>query len=277
MTSPPTAAVEQHDFTTDDAGPGVSEVSDVAGVREAQDRLRTSVWPELRKVARPHSLLGFDFDNFIADFDGSDRCADLLREQSAYRSAEAVFVTPDESTCLIRRRVLEDGKTLVVTTFGITRGFRVVRPDALPDGGAEQAATMEWLHEAAPLVPLAGLRGMSISVLVTGAGAVTDGGIRLGKGHGYFDLEWALLSEMDALSDRPVVVGVVHDCQRLGVTVEAADHDVPLDLVLLPSGAETFEVRRAPGRVRWSLLTAARAATMPPVVELALLHAGASS
>ncbi|WP_196073440.1 5-formyltetrahydrofolate cyclo-ligase [Nakamurella alba] len=252
-------------------------VGSVAEAKAAQDALRTRVWPALRQVARPHPLLGFDFDNFIADFEGSGTTAELIRELPAYRAAHTVFVTPDESTGLLRQRVLEDGKTLVVTSFGISTGFRRVRPDQLPDGGAEQAATMDWLHEVAPVVRLAELAGAGVSLLVTGAGAVADGGVRLGKGHGYFDLEWAMLSEIGALADDPVVVGVVHDCQRLAVRVPVAEHDVPLDLVVTPTGVEQVAVHRSPGRVLWPLLTVARAAGMPPVVELALLRAGAMS
>lgn len=256
------------------AGAGSAAVE--PAVRTQQDELRSKVWPELRSVARPHPILGFDFDNFIADFDRSAVCSDLLRGQHAYQQADAVFVTPDESTGLIRQRALEDGKVLVVTTFGIADGFRLVRPTELPDGGAQQAASMEWLHEVAPAVPLGELAGLEISFLVTGAGAITNGGVRLGKGHGYFDLEWAMLSEIGALAETPTVVGVVHDCQRLDVTVAAAPHDVPVDVVVTPSGAETFAVRRTPGAVRWAQLTVGRAASIPPLVELALLRAGAS-
>jgi 5-formyltetrahydrofolate cyclo-ligase len=255
----------------------VSAADDVAQVRADHDRLRTSVWPRLRAVARPHPLLGFDFDNFIADFDGSDRCADRVRELPAYRSATTVFVTPDESTGLLRQHVLTDGKVLVVTSFGISSGFRRVRPDELPDGGPEQAASMDWLHQRAATVSLAELAGAGIGLLVTGAGAVADGGIRMGKGHGYFDLEWAMLSEIGALGEAPTVVGVVHDCQRLPLAVRAAAHDVPLDLVVTPSGVEEVVVDRSPGRVHWPLLTVERASHMPPVVELALLQAGATA
>jgi 5-formyltetrahydrofolate cyclo-ligase len=252
-------------------------VGDASEARAEQDDLRSKVWPELRQVARPHPILGFDFDNFIADFDGSDRCAEHLRELPAYQAASAVFVTPDECTGLIRQWVLEDGKVLVVTTFGIVDGFRMVRPTELPDGGAEQAATMAWLHEVAPAVSLGELAGLGISFLVTGAGAITRGGVRLGKGHGYFDLEWAMLSEVGALDATPTVAGVVHDCQRLDVDVTVAAHDVPVDVVVTPTGVEPFAVHRGPGQVLWDQLTVERAAGMPPVVELALLRAGATS
>ena len=246
----------------------------VGSAREDQDRLRSHVWPELRKVARPHAVLGFDFDNFIADFEGSRRCADRLAELPAYEAASAVFVTPDDSTDHIRRRTLEDGKVLVVSTFGITDGFRLIDPTDLPEGGPEQASNLTWIHDVAPLVSLSSLSGIGISLLVTGAGAVVDGGIRLGKGHGYFDLEWAMLSEIGALAEEPTVVGVVHDCQRLAVDVMTADHDVPLDSVVTPSGVEHFDVSRGPGRVLWGQLAMAKAMTMPPVVELALHRAG---
>jgi 5-formyltetrahydrofolate cyclo-ligase len=250
---------------------------DVAGVRRAHDRLRASVWPALRAVARPHPLLGFDFDNFIADFDGSEVCARLVRELPAYRTAATVFVTPDESTELIRRNVLEDGKVLVVSSFGITSGFRRVRAADLPDGGPRQAATMDWLHSRAERVTLADLAGADISLLITGSGAVADGGVRLGKGHGYFDLEWALFSEARALATEPQVVGVVHDCQRLPLTVAAAPHDVPLDVVVTPSGVEPVTVSRTPGRVRWSFLPLEKASAIPPVVELALTRLAVAS
>ena len=246
-------------------------------IRAAQDHLRSAVWPVLRDVARPHPLLGFDFDNFIADFAGSDRCAAALRAQPCYQTAEVVFVTPDESTEPIRRDVLADGKTLVVTTYGIADGFRVVTPRDVPDGGPVQAATIPWITEQAPRASLRELAGADIDCLVTGAGAVTTAGVRLGKGHGYFDLEWAMLSEVGALAADPTVVGIVHDCQVLDLAVPVADHDVALDVIVTPSGATPCHIDRRPGRIDWSLLTTDRAMTMPPLVELALLQCGVAA
>lgn len=38
-------------------------------------------------------------------------------------------------------------------------------------------------------------------------------GMRFGKGHGYFDLEFAMLSEIGLVDASSEVVDVVHDCQ----------------------------------------------------------------
>lgn len=245
----------------------------VSEVRSAHDALRAEVWPALREVAVPDPLLGFAFDDFIADFAGSPACVEQLRALAPYRAAHTVFITPDGSTAALRAAALADGKTLLVTTFGIADGFRRVRPDDLPDGGPRQAATMEWLTQRAPEVALADLAGADVGVLVTGAGAITRGGLRLGKGHGYFDLEWAMLSEVGGLAPEPLVVGVVHDCQVVDAEVPAAAHDVPVDVVLTGTRTLTSRVAERPtGRVDWSLLSDDRVRRIPPLVDLALLQ-----
>ena len=39
-------------------------------------------------------------------------------------------------------------------------------------------------------------------MMVTGASAITPSGIRFGKGHGYFDLEWAMLSSKGSCDEQ---------------------------------------------------------------------------
>ena len=61
-------------------------------------------------------------------------------------------------------------------------------------------------------------------LLVTGASAVSTHGIRFGKGHGYFDLEWAMFSEIHCLADDPLVVCAVHDCQVVDLNLLRQRH-----------------------------------------------------
>lgn len=36
-------------------------------------------------------------------------------------------------------------------------------------------------------------------------------GVRFGKGHGFFDLEWGMFSDLKLVDENPPVVAVVHD------------------------------------------------------------------
>jgi 5-formyltetrahydrofolate cyclo-ligase len=102
--------------------------------------------------------------------------------------------------------------------------------------------------------------------VVMGSVAVTRDGRRLGKGHGYADLEYALLRELG----NPAVplVTTVHPLQVVDAfPVEA--HDTPLRLIATPD--EVIEVkrrRRAPRGIDWQRLPAEALEEMPVLGEL---------
>src|SRR5438045_2960453 len=88
-----------------------------------------------------------------------------------------------------------------------------------------------------------------LDLVVMGSVAVTRDGRRLGKGHGYADLEYALLCE---LGNPPVPIATtVHRLQVLDdFPVEA--HDAPVALIATPE--ELIEVkrrRRPPRGIDW--------------------------
>ena len=58
---------------------------------------RIMIWEELRKVARPDSRFSWNFAEFITDYEGSDKCADLLCQQDFYKNAKVIFITPDNN------------------------------------------------------------------------------------------------------------------------------------------------------------------------------------
>ena len=112
-----------------------------------------------------------------------------------------------------------------------------------------------------------------IGLLVTGGSAVSLDGLRIGKGHGYFDLEWALLSEVGSTDESTEIVDIVHDCQVVDIEVEAAEHDVVVDWIITPT--RTIRVEgppRSAGRVRWELVAGTEFELIPPVLELAALR-----
>ncbi|MFD1713512.1 5-formyltetrahydrofolate cyclo-ligase [Amnibacterium flavum] len=231
---------------------------------------RDRIWSVLDRVGRPDSRFHWDFSSFIADFEGSDRATGRVVALDAWREADRVFITPDNSTELLRREAIAAGKTLLVTTYGIRRGFLQLDPGVVPPAEISYAATLDGLDRYATPVTLRELRGGApLRLLVTGGSAVSRNGIRFGKGHGYFDLEWAMLSEIGLTDGASEVVDIVHDEQYVDEELTGEDHDVAVDWIVTPERAMKVEnLDRAPGHVFWDKIPGTEHENLPPIIEL---------
>lgn len=232
---------------------------------------RMHIWEELRKVARPDSRFSFDFAEFITDYEGSEQGAELFVQQPFYQQAKVIFVTPDNNLERLREKILLDGKTLVMTNYGISRGFFLVAPGMVPKGKEELASTLDgvgrfWKHQT--LAQLKESVG-HIDLLVTGASAINTRGVRFGKGHGYFDLEWAMLYSNGLVDDSSVIAAAGHDCQVVDVEVEVREYDTAIDYIVTPTRVlETRHEYPRPKRgVIWSLLEKDMLGRIPPLQE----------
>jgi 5-formyltetrahydrofolate cyclo-ligase len=120
--------------------------------------------------------------------------------------------------------------------------------------------------------------GPPLRLLVTGGSAISRNGIRFGKGHGYFDLEWAILSEIGLAHEGSEIVDVVHDCQVVDVDLVGAEHDVPVDWIVTPTGTIGIpDVQRRPGRVLWDLIPGTEHEHLPPIEELRAMRTRSTS
>lgn len=170
---------------------------------------RVRIWEELLKVARPDSKFSWQFSEFICDYEGSEKGTALLTATDMYKNAKVIFITPDNNLETLREQAFRDKKTVVMTNYGITRGFFLIRPGQIPEGKEEVASLLDgvsryWKHQT--LAQLKESVG-HIDMMVTGASAITPSGIRFGKGHGYFDLEWAMLSSKGIADNSTVIIG----------------------------------------------------------------------
>ena len=260
-----------------DAGSATADVESpavkpsISTTPDAQRFVREKVWTSLRSVARPDSRFHWDFGSFIADFEGSDICSESLREFESWTGSDLVFITPDNSTEAVRRAAISDGKAFLMTTYGIRRGFLALDPGDVPANELAYAATLDGMDHYGRPVDLDEVAKLGhIGLLVTGGSAVSYDGLRIGKGHGYFDLEWALLSEVGSTDESTEIVDIVHDCQVVDLEVAAAAHDVRVDWIVTPT--RTIKVKgpaRTPGRVRWELIGGTEFELIPPVLDLA--------
>jgi 5-formyltetrahydrofolate cyclo-ligase len=258
----------------------VSANSQAADVQlAAQQSVREEIWAALRKVARPDSRFHWDFSSFIADFIGSERCAQTIRQFPEYSKAGLLFITPDNCLESFREAVLVDRKPYVMTTYGIVRGFMYVDPEDVANEDQKHASTLDGVEGYARFVSLAELRlGEPVQLLVTGASAISTSGVRFGKGHGYFDLEWAILSELDLVSPSTTIIAVGHDCQVVDAALPAFTHDTVVDFIVTPTRTIAVQhAERAVGRIDWERVSPGLLDAIPSLGELRDLLAGTSS
>jgi 5-formyltetrahydrofolate cyclo-ligase len=248
---------------------------------DRKDALRLQAWSDLRRhnVALPDSRFGFDFSSFIPDFRGSSSAVDKLVACPAYRSARVLFITPDNSLQELRYRALKDGKRLLVATYGLRRGFMFLDPTRIGAENLQLASLLDGMErfDTGRSVSVSQLYDevKQIDICITGAGAVSVDGVRIGKGHGFFDIEWAILYDRKLVDQNTPVATIVHNCQvvyeDLYIPDMAVDMlwDVRCDLVFTPDA--DFRVATIPkpkGGVLWDKLDPAQLELIPALQEL---------
>jgi 5-formyltetrahydrofolate cyclo-ligase len=105
--------------------------------------------------------------------------------------------------------------------------------------------------------------------MVTGASAVSLDGVRFGKGHGFFDLEWGMFTDIGIVDEKTPVVAVVHDVQVVEDKLVPSETDILVDYIATPTRLISVEKRgRRPHGVKWELLDPEQIASTPPIQEL---------
>lgn len=262
-------------MATQPAPPATAAAAD-ADISAHKSAVRAAVWRQLAAVALPDSRFDRDFSSFIADFAGSAAATERLVALREWRAARVVFVAPDNCLEALRARALADGKTLLVTTYGIRRGFVVLdRAAVAADGrGPWYAATLDGMERVGRKVGLREMRegGWRVDVMVTGTGAVSARGVRFGKGHGFFDLEWGMLYSVGVVGMGTLAVGVVHDCQVVeegSVELRPDVFDTVCDVVVTPTRTLRVEEAVKPGvGILWDRLAEGMFEGIPPLREL---------
>jgi 5-formyltetrahydrofolate cyclo-ligase len=238
-------------------------------------QVRQRVWNDLRSVAKPDSRFHFDFNEYIPDFEGSEAAIARLTALDVYQQAKVIFITPDNGLEALRAQALRDGKIQLVTTYGIRRGTVEIRPDAVPPHLADYAATLDAMEKVGRYVSLADMKERyKFDLLVTGASAVSPSGVRFGKGHGFFDLEWAMFYQIGVADASTPVVAVVHDCQVLEDNLTPSSYDTICDMIVTPTRViHVANAQKPTHGVLWDRLEPGMMESIPPLRELKELEA----
>jgi len=233
--------------------------------------IREEIWDALEDdgIAR----FPFPPHDRIPNFAGATEAAERLTATEAWAGADVVKANPDAPQLPVRRRALRAGKTVYVAVPRLAdeHPFRALDPeriDATDGASIDDATTISGIDEYGEAVGPDEVP--HVELIVSGSVAVSPAGTRIGKGEGYSDLEFAVLSELGAVDGDTSVVTTVHERQVEDSLPTADSHDVPLDLIVTPEQVlETGSDRNdRPDGIDWSLLDDDRIAEIPVLQQL---------
>lgn len=235
---------------------------------------RQRIWERLKDVARPDSRFHLRFSEFIPDFEGVETATGHLLERLPFADASLIFVTPDNSMTELRRRLIAAKIPFVMSTYNMQRGFVLMEPGKVPEGMELAAAWLEAVEHFGRPVALEDLSHIGrFDILATGASAVSVDGVRFGKGHAFFDLEWGMFTDLGIADEKSVIAAIVHDVQVVEERLNVSDMDIALDHIATPARMIDIERnRRRPRGIRWNDVSAEEIQSIPPLRELARMR-----
>ncbi len=198
-----------------------------------KSELRKRIWYALESkgIARfPRPVYGR-----IPNFHGVERACIRASMMDVVKEANVVKVDPDSPLKEIRRILLLKGKTIVMPTPRLRRGFIILRGNIIHKSVVDEASTIRGAFKYGKVtenpwnIP-------EIDLFIVGSVVVSRiNGVRLGKGGGYSDLEYAILLESDRIREDIPIITIVHDIQVLNKPLKKSVHDVPVDTIVTPT------------------------------------------
>ncbi len=190
-----------------------------------KDEIRMKVWKSM--MEKRAALPPFPIYGRIPNFKGATEAALKLRGLEEYARARVLLCNPDSPQRPVRENALRDGKTLIVATPRLSRGFVVIEKSEEPLYHSTIRGIME---RGEPVNP----GDYNIDLFIAGSVAVSPEGYRLGKGTAYSDIEYRLWQKAGSINDRTIKITTVHDLQVVDF-VPREEWDVPMDLIITPT------------------------------------------
>ncbi len=233
-----------------------------------KNKIRKDIWKELLKVSYPDSRFDYNFEEYIPDFYDSQIAHKLIYKDEAFKNAEYLFITPDNCLEALREECIKENKTIIVSTYGIYRGLKKLTRNLVPKGQEKFASTLDGLEHFGENISLKEIKN-KFDMLITGASAVSKNGVRFGKGHGFFDLEWGMFSDMSYVDEKTPVYAVIHEVQKVEFDLEPSETDILVDKIFTNKASYNTDriLLRSKG-IYWEKLEDGMLESTPPLQEL---------
>jgi 5-formyltetrahydrofolate cyclo-ligase len=226
----------------------------------SKTEIREMIWSlmEKEKVARFPGARGR-----IPNFIGAETCASLAAETQWWQQSKVLKVNPDSPQRAIRHRALAQGKIvyMAVPRLRANKPFIELDPKKL-DCTPYTASSIKGASKHGRPVALKDVK--PIDLVICGSVAVNRAGARIGKGGGYSDLEFALLTEHRKIAPRTPIATSVHPLQIVDEEIPMTQHDIPLTAVITPNGVITMKARfKRPKGIYWGMLSEEKIDAIP--------------
>lgn len=230
---------------------------------DAKQRVRARIWDVLSAADAVHDA---HVHGRIPNFRGREAAAERLASTDAWQQARTIKSVPDKAQYPVRVRALHEGKTvyMAVPKLASEKPFSLLDPAALPVS-PEEAAHSRTAASYAPTVEVDALA--PIDVIILGSVAVNPSGVRIGKGAGYSDIEYALLAEAGLVSADTLVATTVHPLQITDDPIPHAPHDVNVDLIVTPDRTIRCTNPHRPRGIDWSTLPTSMLTAIPALKD----------
>ncbi|PXY16972.1 5-formyltetrahydrofolate cyclo-ligase [Prauserella flavalba] len=234
-------------------------------VDDAKNAIRERIWDLLEQH---NAALDSDVHGRIPNFVGAQAAADRLADLPAWQSSRVIKAVPDKAQLPARVRALRERKIvfMAVPKLAKQHPFYLLDPATLPVP-PEVAATSHGAADVARNVGVDEL--LPIDLIICGSVAVNRGGVRLGKGAGYSDLEVALLQEAGVIGPDTTIVTTVHALQVVDTPLPETEHDFSVDLIVTPEEVIRCSPPRRPAGLIWDHLSPEKIAAIPTLAARA--------
>ena len=210
-------------------------------------------------------------------------------ERAAYRALDlpeikdacVIKVNPSMAQMKLRELLLKEKKTLLVPCTSLTdeKFLFQINGEVLSMAKAYKASTKKGAANIGVAKSIDDFhRGFHIDAVVVGSVAVATNGVRLGKGKGFAELEWAILWKKGIVDENTCVITTVHEKQIVSQEELPdslmSDHDLPVDIIVTPW--KTYRVspklKKPKAGIIWDEICDERIQEMPVLKKLKELY-----
>ena len=121
-------------------------------------------------------------------------------------------------------------------------------------------------------IQLTALKQIHVDLVIVASVAVNPiSGARIGKGKGYADLEYGIMSQLGCVSTKTLVLTTCHESQLINDLPNEVmeEHDLPVDIIVTPKRyIYTKRLFLKPKRVYWEKIDADMFSKIPVLEKL---------
>lgn len=229
-----------------------------------KEEIRRKIWDLMERTnvaSFPRPVYGR-----IPNFIGAEVAAQRLSVQEEFKRARVIKVNPDSPQRAVRYLTLSSGKILIMPTPRLKLGFLILDPSKIQRKAYYEAST---IHGAFKYGRVCNLEDIPrIDLVVVGSVAVSNEGVRVGKGGGYSEIEYGVLREIGAVKDDTAIFTTVHDIQVVDF-VPKESYDLTVNAVITPTKIIRINnVGERPRGILWEKISFKRVKEIPVLMKL---------